>query len=163
MKLLRVEKYWNKCYVLIEGGWLGGRVWHLMTAVCFSCFLYSYFVGVGEFKLYDCIQFWTVFFFFWSIFIKTQPFFGTMPFKWMNLGRFFFFFSPIQGKTPQGSGFTSDTQLQRLKKCCVFFTEYAPVLYQKQSSVRSGRQTVLYTLSPFCDYSINLVNGSVQM
>lgn len=56
----------------VDWGWVGG-VWHLLTAVCFSCFYNSYFVGVGGFKLYDCIQFWTVYFS-WSISSDMQLF-----------------------------------------------------------------------------------------
>lgn len=69
------------------GGWMGG-VWDLMTAVCFSCFYSSYFVGVRDFKLYDCIQFWTVCFS-WSISCNMQLFGHCLSNKYRLL--FFFF------------------------------------------------------------------------
>lgn len=91
-------EYWNTGYMMIGGGWVGAGGWHLMTAVCFSCFYYSYFCffGLGILN-YDCMWFWTVFVFLsWSISCNTQLFGHHLINKYIFV--FCFFPIPCKGK-----------------------------------------------------------------
>lgn len=110
MQLQSVEEYWNTCYMLIEGGW--GGVWHLLTAVCFSCFYNSYFVGVGDFKLYDCIQFWTVCFS-WSISCDMQ--------LWMFQNKMFYLFLSAYKVTKSKSLYSCNTVIVACHWICSSF------------------------------------------
>lgn len=66
-ELFGAQEYRTASYVLVRGG---RRVWHLMTAVCFTCFYSCVYWGGFQTLNYDCIQFWIVcfvLFFSWTI------------------------------------------------------------------------------------------------
>lgn len=96
----------------VDWGWVGGGVWHLLTAVCFSCFYNSYFVGVGDFKLYDCIQFWTVCFS-WSISCDMQ--------LWMFQIKMFYLFLSAYKVTKSKSLYSCNTVIVACHWICSSF------------------------------------------